>query len=304
MGEATGLDVHLHPLVLINISDHVVRFKHTGQTQRVLGAMIGAQEGRRVDVHNSFELLVSGMASDADPGFDLDFFKSRLAQYMEVFPKYEFLGWYSVGTCPQESDKPLHKKMQEVSANETPFVLLLDSTKLGEAGATQSEELPVKVWDSSTQLDQGVLKFVWNDVPYAIDTLEAERIAVNHVAKSATALMGGHSSDFTKHTSGLSNSVVMLNNRVKELLEYMKEVKAGRAPRNHDVLRQMLSICQALQASHRDSLQDEFCGEFNDGALVVLLASLTKASANTSDLLDKFQLAHDKKHRHRYHPFG
>lgn len=304
MGDSAGLDVHLHPLVLINISDHVVRFKHTGQTQRVLGAMIGAQEGRRVDVHNSFELLVSDMASDTDPGFDLEFFKQRLAQYLEVFPKYEFLGWYSTGTSPQDSDKPLHKKMQEVSANETPFVLLLDAAKLGEEGATQSEELPVKVWDSSTQLDQGALKFVWNDVPYEIDTLEAERIAVNHVAKTATAALGGHSSDFTQHTSGLSNSVLMLNNRVKELLEYMKEVKAGRAPRNHDVLRQMLSICQALQASHRDSLQDEFCGEFNDAALVVLLASLTKACANTSDFLDKFQLAHDKKRQRYHYPFG
>jgi len=292
-------------LVLINISDHVVRFRHTGQTQRVLGAMIGAQEGRRVDVHNSFELLVSGMASDTDPGFDLEFFKSRLAQYLEVFPKYEFLGWYSTGISPQEADKPLHKKMQEVSANETPFVLLLDAAKLGEAKATQSEELPVKVWDCSTQLDQGVLKLVWNDVPYVIDTLEAERVSINHVAKTATAAVGGHSSDFTQHTNSLSNSVLMLNNRVKELLEYMKEVKAGRVPRNHDVLRQMLSICQALQASHRDSLQDEFCGEFNDAALVVLLASLTKACASQSDLLDKFQLAHDKKHRQRYHyPFG
>merc|ERR1712032_1201810 len=171
--------------------------------------------------------------------------------------------------------------------------------------AGQSEELPVKVYDSTAHVVKGEVVTQWSELPYTIDTLEAERIAVNHVAKSATTATACHSSDFTQHTSGLGNSVVMLSNRVKELLDYVKEVKNGTTPKNREVLRQLLSICQALQAAHPDALRDEFCGEFNDAALVVLLASLTKACANTSDLLDKFQLAHDKKHRQRHHyPFG
>lgn len=304
MGESAALNVHLHPLVLINISDHVVRCRSTGgNTELVLGAVIGAQEGRRIDVHNSFELIVEG--AEHGRAIDLEFFQQRLAQYLEVFPKYEFLGWYSTGREPRESDKALHRKVQEVTANENPFLLLLDTERMESEKVAQSEDLPVKVYDSTTHIEQGESKVDWNEVPYAIDTLEAERIAVNHVAKSATTAATGHSSDFTQHTGGLANSVVMLSNRVKELLEYIKEVKAGRAPKNQEVLRQMLSICQALQVSHPETLRREFCGDFNDGALIVLLASLTKACANTSDLLDKFQLAHDKKNRQRHHyPFG
>mmetsp|Transcript_1442 Transcript_1442/g.3275 ORF Transcript_1442/g.3275 Transcript_1442/m.3275 type:complete len:304 (+) Transcript_1442:27-938(+) len=303
MADTAALNVHLHPLVLINISDHVVRFRVSGRVQRVLGALIGAQEGRRIDVHSSFELIVEEEGQGRT--LDLEFFQQRLGQYLEVFPKYEFLGWYSTGSEPVESDKALHKKIQEVSANENPFLLLLDTSSMERERAMQSEELPVKVWDSTAHLDQGELKVEWSEVPYTIDTLEAERIAVNHVAKSATTATAGYSSDFTQHTSGLTNSVAMLSNRVRELLDYMKEVKAGRAPKNHQVLREMLTICQALQASHPDTLRREFCGEFNDAALVVLLASLTKACATTSDLLDKVQVAHDKKHRQRHHyPFG
>mmetsp|Transcript_25226 Transcript_25226/g.50558 ORF Transcript_25226/g.50558 Transcript_25226/m.50558 type:complete len:177 (+) Transcript_25226:1-531(+) len=172
-------------------------------------------------------------------------------------------------------------------------------------GSCQSEELPVKVYDATAHLDAGTLKVDWNEVPYAIDTLEAERIAINHVAKTATAAAAGHNSDFTQHTSGLANSVVMLNNRVKELLEYMQDVKAKRVPRNHDVLRQMLSICHALKATQKGALQQEFGSEYNDASLIVLLSSLTKASANTSNLLEKFQFAHDKQIRQRHHyPFG
>lgn len=303
MGENAALSVHLHPLVLLNISDHYTRCRCTGvSTRLVLGAVIGAQEGRRIDVHNAFELIVE----DADGGrsIDLEFFQQRLSQYLEVFPRYEFLGWYSMGKEPQESDKVLHKKIQEVTANENPFLLLLDTERMEAERAAQSEELPVKVYDSTARLEQGELKVEWNEVSYAIDTLEAERIAVNHVAKSATTATSGPSSDFTQHTSGLANSVVMLSNRVKELLEYVKEVKAGRAPKNQEVLRQMLSICQALQASLPETMRREFCSEFNDGALIVLLASLTKACANTSDLLDKFQLAHDKSRQRHHYPFG
>merc|ERR1712187_902881 len=233
-----------------------------------------------------------------------EFFQQRLAQYLEVFPSYEFLGWYSTGKAPEESDKALHKKIQEVSANENPFCVLLDNEKLViRKDVAPSEELPVKVFDSTTSIIQGVSQTQWNEVPYVIDTLEAERIAVNHVAKTATS--AGHSSGFTQHAAGLGNAVAMLSHRVTELLACVKEMKAGRAPKNSETLRQLKSICQALQVVHPEALRREFRGEFNDAALVVLLATLSKACANTSDLLDKFQLAHDKKHRQRHHyPFG
>jgi len=299
---ASRLNVHLHPLVLINLSDHIIRFRSAGRTERTLGALIGAQEGRRVELHNSFEILLEEGEGRA---VDLDFFQHRLAQYLEVFPRYEFLGWYSTGREPQDDDKAFHKRIQEVTANENPFLLLLDTEAMERERVAQAEELPVKVYDSVTHIKAGVTDIVWTEVPYVIDTLEAERISVNHVAKRATTTASGRTSDFTQHTGGLANSVTMLGNRVKELLEYVKEVKAGTTPKNHEVMRQTFSICQALKASHPDALQRQFCGEFNDGALIVLLASLTKTCANTSDLLDKFQLAHDKKHRQRHHyPFG
>jgi len=317
MGDSATLDVHLHPLVLVNISDHVVRFRACSNRMRVVGAVIGQQEGRRIDVHNSFELPVDDgvVPEDVDPetffrenpeGLDTLYFQQRLGQYLEVFPRYEFLGWYSTGQAPLETDKALHKRFSEVSANENPFCVFIDTSKLsGEKAASQAEDLPVKVFDSTTHIVQGETQTQWNELPYLIDTLEAERIAITHVAKTATTATTGHSSDFTQHANSLGNSVTMLANRIKELLAHVKEMKAGRVPKSPETLRQLKYICQALQAMHPEDLRREFCSEFNDAALVVLLATLSKACANTSDLLDKFQLAHDKKHRQRHHyPFG
>merc|ERR1712136_695700 len=239
-----------------------------------IGTIIGDQEGRRVDFHNSFELCM-----DSETELDVDFFKQRLAQYLEIFPKYEFLGWYSIGHAPQDADKELYKKVQDLTSNEIPF----------------------KVFDSVTHIVDGDTLIAWNEVPYVIDTLEAERISVNHVATQGSVSVGGHTSDFTQHTGGLKNAVVMLNNRVTQLLEYMRDVKAGNTPVNHEVLRQMKCICDELKVTQPAALQAQFSGEINDAMLVVLLATLTKTCARTSDLMDKFQLAHDKKHRQRHH---
>ena len=60
--EMAALGLTLHPLVVINISDHFTRARcqtgGTGVLPRVFGILIGEQTGRRVEVANSFETKV------------------------------------------------------------------------------------------------------------------------------------------------------------------------------------------------------------------------------------------------------
>lgn len=49
--------ISLHPLVLMNIAEHWTRFRaQDGVAQAVYGALIGKQDGRKIEVYNSFEL--------------------------------------------------------------------------------------------------------------------------------------------------------------------------------------------------------------------------------------------------------
>lgn len=74
---SSGLTFKLHPLVIVNISDHHTRVKSQSQpptanggdatsasssspalsSPRVFGCVIGVQRGRTVEIFNSFELL-------------------------------------------------------------------------------------------------------------------------------------------------------------------------------------------------------------------------------------------------------
>jgi len=56
-GVAATVSVSLHPLVIMNISEHWTRIKaQAGTPKQVYGALIGKQEGRSIEVMNSFEL--------------------------------------------------------------------------------------------------------------------------------------------------------------------------------------------------------------------------------------------------------
>ena len=67
-GSAGSLSYALHPLVVINISDHATRVSTQSRIEqgggaeggaRVFGVLIGEQSGRRVEIANSFEIKVA-----------------------------------------------------------------------------------------------------------------------------------------------------------------------------------------------------------------------------------------------------
>ena len=69
--------IELHPLVVLNVSEHWTRVKaQAGSPRRVVGALIGKQEGRKVELHNSFEVVV--LERDQ---LDLAFFREKEEQF-------------------------------------------------------------------------------------------------------------------------------------------------------------------------------------------------------------------------------
>lgn len=54
-----SVSIQLHPLAVLNISDHLTRAKYlTGKDKdyRVIGALLGTQSGRNIDIVNTVEV--------------------------------------------------------------------------------------------------------------------------------------------------------------------------------------------------------------------------------------------------------
>ena len=64
MSSSSGLTFKLHPLVIVNISDHYTRIKaqRSGKSSRVIGCLLGCQSGRTVEIFNSFELVTPDLS--------------------------------------------------------------------------------------------------------------------------------------------------------------------------------------------------------------------------------------------------
>lgn len=102
----SGLTFKLHPLVIVNISDHYTRVKSQSippqsagdvssplpPPPRVFGCVIGIQRGRTVEIFNSFELLYDPSTHSLDRPFLEK--KQELCVYLFLF--FYFLRYFSL----------------------------------------------------------------------------------------------------------------------------------------------------------------------------------------------------------------
>jgi len=293
-GGGGALQIDLHPLVIINVSDHLTRTKvesAPAAPPRIVGALIGTQEGRSVEISNSFELVYNVV--EGAIVVDIVYLRTKLEQFKKVFPTSDFLGWYSTGNAASQADIAIHKQFSEF--NESPIFLLLDAAA---SYIAATRDLPITIFESELHVveDQPTLLFV--KVPYRIQTGEAERIGVDHVAR-VNPTGGAEGSQLTAHLNGLHNAIKMLNVRVKALHSFLGAINDGKIAPDHGILRQTAALCNLLPAIDTPAFQEDFLKEYNDVLLVTYLASITKGSSTINELVDKFNATYERQSRRR-----
>ncbi|TNY19236.1 COP9 signalosome subunit 6 [Rhodotorula diobovata] len=325
MATTEGLTVALHPLAILQQSDHWTRvsLQSGSPSTRVVGALLGTQQGRQVEIFNSFELVVN-KADNGTPELDHAYFDTRREQFKQVFPTLDFLGWYSVGQAPTPEDTALHK--QFFPYNESPLFLQLSPSSASHPST--SKDLPVAVYESVIELVAGGQpQPVFVPAQYEIVTGEAERVAVEGVSKPEEGTEGGAGGSLIVALSTQRNALKMLADRVAVVVRYLEAVTAGTARPDPETLRGVVALLGSLQAGtgagagagggagagageavgaegdgegkearrgkgegeapSREGLAAEFMTEYNDVLLTTYLSALTKQLQTANELLDR-----------------
>jgi COP9 signalosome complex subunit 6 len=89
----------------------------------------------------------------------------------------------------------------------------------------------------------------------------------------------------------------MLHSRIKLVLEYVKDVQDGKLKPNQEILREAFTLSHRLPVVQNPSFKEEFHTQSNDVGLITYLGSLTKASNDINQLVNKFNLLHDRQSR-------
>ncbi|KAF8059749.1 CSN6 [Scenedesmus sp. PABB004] len=285
----SGLEFKLHPLVLINVSDHHTRLRANGPdgapAPRVMGCLLGSQDGRSVDVANSFEIKYA----ETEDGWEVDtaFLTKKQEQYKQVFPKQDVVGWYCTGAAVEARHLRVHAKVCEV--NESPLFLLLNPVI-----DPARKDLPVAVYETELHTVDGVPQTTFVRAHYSMETSDAERIGVDQVAKILPSGKASGSEQLTAHLAGLHSAVKMLAGKLAAIQAHLEDVAAGRAPFDHGLMRQVHSLVCGLPALDSAAFRKEYLTEFNDTLATLLLAGLTQSLAGLGELTDRFGVAYDR----------
>ncbi|KAH7445200.1 hypothetical protein KP509_02G112400 [Ceratopteris richardii] len=291
---SSGLTFKLHPLVIVNVSDHYTRIKAQESSTskgppRVFGCLLGLQTGRTVEIFTSFETRLSDECPDS---LDRDFLYKKQEQYKKVFPKYDILGWYSTGSDIVETDMQIHKALMDI--NESPVYMLLNP-----AINHAQKDLPITIYESELHVIDGVPSLIFVKSSYTIETVEAERITVDHVAHIKPSDGSTSATQLAAHLSGIHSAVKMLNCRIKVLHNLLVSIHKGEIPYEHSLLRQISSLVRRLPAIDSPKFQDDFLMEYNDTLLMTYLAMMTKCSSTINEFVEKFNTAYDLKQPRR-----
>ncbi|KAL6299030.1 COP9 signalosome subunit 6 [Sparassis latifolia] len=275
----SGLSLALHPLPILNISEHLTRRKLQTKSNEpfVLGALLGTQNGREVEIVNTFELAVENDGITVDQGF----FVARREQYKQVFPSLEFIGWYTVATRPTPQHIALHEQFTAYSS--TPLLLILQpSTVFAASADLTAQPLPLKAYEPTVEIRNRTSRSVFVEAPFTVETGEAERIAVDWTAKGGE---GGTSLE--SHLHAQRAAVKMLNDRIVLLVKYVADAIAGAEVTDHAALRALSALVASLPASASRGFREEFDTEYEDVQLTAYLATLTKSASILNDFVDK-----------------
>ncbi|XP_061485298.1 COP9 signalosome complex subunit 6-like isoform X2 [Rhineura floridana] len=182
-GVTGSVSVKLHPLVILNISDHWIRMRlQERRPVQVIGTLIGRQEGRNIELMNSFELLSHTVEENVV--IDKEYYYTKEEHLKQVFKELGFLGWYTTGGPPDQSDIHVHKQVCEII--ESPLFLKLNPM-------TKHTDLPVSVFESVIDIINREVTMLYAELTYTLATEEAEGIGVDHVARmTATGSVTEH----------------------------------------------------------------------------------------------------------------
>ncbi|XP_018336627.1 COP9 signalosome complex subunit 6 [Agrilus planipennis] len=285
VGTSGSITCSLHPLVIMNVSEHWTRERaQSGIPKQVIGALIGKQKGRNIEIMNSFELVFSIIGDDII--IDKEYYCMKEAQFKQVFSDMDFIGWYTTGDAPNYSDIKVHKQICEI--NESPILLKLNPHD------KNIDYLPVTLHESVIDLVDGEATMLFVPLSYTLATEEAERIGVDHVARMSSS-DAGENSLVAEHLTAQHSAIKMLHSRVKLVLEYMKAVQAGILPPNHEILREAYSLCHRLPVVQSPRFRQDFYNQCNDVGLMTYLGTLTKGCNDLYQFVTKFNILYDRQ---------
>ncbi|KAL9586592.1 MAG: hypothetical protein Q9212_000787 [Teloschistes hypoglaucus] len=284
--------VSVAPLVLLSAADHFGR-SGKGLRKRVVGVLLGQNDGQNVRVSNSF--AVPFEEDDKDPSvwfLDHNYVESMNDMFKKVNAREKLIGWYHSGPKLRASDLEINELFKRYTPN--PLLVIIDVQPKEVGVPTDAYFAVEEIKDDGTTTSKTFVH-----TPSIIEAEEAEEIGVEHLLRDIRDVAVGTLS--TRITSQLQ-SLQGLHLRLRDIGQYLQKVLNGELPVNHAILGNLQDVFNLLpnlstpttapsingvsSSADNSDLARSMSIKTNDQLMAIYLSSLIRAITAFHDLIE------------------
>ncbi|KAF5378370.1 hypothetical protein D9615_008746 [Tricholomella constricta] len=269
--------VIVHPLVLLSVADHHARSIMRNSHKRVIGVLLGQDNGKTVNVANSFGIPFEEDEKDSKTWFlDHNYIEGMYEMFKKVNARERMIGWYHTGPKMRASDQEINELFKRFVAR--PVMVIVDVRPQTVGIPTDAYFAVEEIKDDGTETRKTFLH-----VPSAIEAEEAEEIGVEHLLRD---IKDSTTTTLATRVSEQLASLRGLQSRLGDVQKYLVDVAAGTMPVNHQIVYHLQDALNLLPDLSDAATTQSFATSTNDQMLVVYLSSLLRAVIALHGLVD------------------
>ncbi|KAK9895678.1 26S proteasome regulatory subunit N8 [Cystobasidium minutum MCA 4210] len=267
----TSSTVVVHPLVLLSVVDHAARAAR-GTKRRVVGILLGQNDGKKINVANSFAVPFEEDERDPRTWFlDHNFIEEMQTMFKKVSAKERVIGWYHTGPRLRASDLQINEVIKRFTPK--PVMVIIDPRQRDSGIPTDAYFAVEEIKDDGTATQKTFMH-----VPSTIEAEEAEEIGVMHLLRDIKNLSTG---TLSARVADRLTSLKGLASHLAEIRDYLTSVVAGEMPVNHQIiynLQDIFNLLPTLEGLEKSSDgKRPFTVATNDELLVLYLSSMIRS---------------------------
>ncbi|OCH88816.1 Mov34-domain-containing protein [Obba rivulosa] len=273
----SGTTVVVHPLVLLSVTDHHARSVSRSSNKRVIGILLGQDNGKTVNVANSFGIPFEEDEKDSKTWFlDHNYIEGMWEMFKKVNARERMIGWYHTGPKLRASDQEINDLLKRYIAR--PVMVIVDVRPQTVGIPTDAYFAVEEIKDDGTETRKTFLH-----VPSAIEAEEAEEIGVEHLLRD---IKDSTTTTLATRVSEQLASLRGLQSRLGDIQKYLSDVAAGKMPVNHQIVYHLQDALNLLPNLADAEVTQSFVTSTNDELLVVYLSSLLRSVIALHALVD------------------
>ncbi|KAL2041642.1 hypothetical protein N7G274_005426 [Stereocaulon virgatum] len=228
--------VSVAPLVLLSAADHFGR-SGKGLRKRVVGVLLGQNDGKNVRVSNSFAVPFEEDEKDPSVWFlDHNYVEGMNDMFKKVNAREKLIGWYHSGPKLRASDLEINELFKRYTPN--PLLVIIDVQPKEVGVPTDAYFAVEEIKDDGTTTTKTFMH-----TPSIIEAEEAEEIGVEHLLRDIRDVAVGTLA--TRITSQLQ-SLQGLHLRLRDIGAYLQKVIDKELPVNHAILGNLQDVFNLL----------------------------------------------------------